>query len=125
MNKKEVLIVDDDIDLGESVAELLESEGYGVTFISDPFKALEAASARKYDFMIIDFKMPGMDGLELTKNIVSKKIKTKILVISGKPFVKKLFTESGMDSAVTEFISKPFKCEHLIEVLERLSAQDN
>ena len=117
--KKKILIIEDDIDLGEETAELLESEGYEADFISDPFEA-EKALDRGCDIVLLDYKMPGKDGTEIARLILEKKYRVKILVITGKPFIKKLFEEEGLLDAVEDFLVKPFDNETLLSRIKSL-----
>ena len=121
VDKKRVLLVEDDTDLGEAMEELLEYEGYEVDYIQDPTCVFGLLDKKTFDFIVVDYKMPKMDGLELVRLITDRDITAKIFVISGRPFIEKIFNEAGMENAVTQFIAKPFKCEELLDKLNSFS----
>jgi DNA-binding response OmpR family regulator len=71
---KKILIVDDEPDVCEILKRVLEKNGFGASTFSDPLSALENFRPRSYDLLLLDIKMPEMDGLRLyqeMKNIDS------------------------------------------------------
>ena len=60
-----ILLVDDNVDLAENIAEILEDQGFSVDVFSDPFAALQALVPGAYAAALLDIRMPGMDGIEL------------------------------------------------------------
>jgi heterodisulfide reductase subunit A len=74
-----ILIVDDEIIMRDSLSEWLREDGYGVVAVEDGFQALEKVQEERWDVLLVDLKMPGMDGLELLERV--KKFKDEIPVI--------------------------------------------
>jgi CheY-like chemotaxis protein len=66
------LIVDDNPDVADSFARVLEAMGCEVTFITDPLIALETAGRVKAEIVFLDIGMPGMDGYELARSLRSR-----------------------------------------------------
>lgn len=116
--KKKVLIVDDDRGLTDELKEALESEGLVVTTALDGFKGKELIEKSSYDIVLLDFKMPGPSGMELLTEVIAKKPKAKIFLISGKPFLDKFVNENGLASHVAGVLTKPFDVEELIQKIK-------
>jgi len=80
-----VLLIDDEVDFTELLAENLEESGYEVTQINDPRQALNAARSFQPDICIIDLVMPGMDGGDVVSAIRSDFMlaKTPVLMLTA------------------------------------------
>src|SRR4030067_1956277 len=68
-NKASILIVDDDIGMTETLFDIFTDLGYYVEIANDGFKALEKVKARTFDVILMDIKMPGINGVETYKEI--------------------------------------------------------
>ena len=77
---KKILIVDDNTEFCENVSDLLELEGYETVRTHDGFEALEAAKENDFDLVLMDVKMPGMDGVEIFSKL-KEEISSEIPVI--------------------------------------------
>jgi CheY-like chemotaxis protein len=64
-----ILIVDDELDSCETLAQLLRTQGYHVDFVCDGLSALKLVESSQYALAIIDYHMPGMDGVELFRRM--------------------------------------------------------
>jgi len=115
MSKKRILLVDDDLELCEELAELLRDEGYLVDNTSDALKGAGLVRENRYDVAILDFKMPGLSGVDLLKTIKAGNPKTRVLFVSGKPFVGRLLQEAKVAELVEGIISKPFDEKTLLD----------
>ena len=69
MLAKQILLVEDDLNLGVLVLDFLTSEGYHVVWKRDGLGALQQLRRQRFDLCILDVGMPGMDGFSLAKNI--------------------------------------------------------
>jgi DNA-binding response OmpR family regulator len=123
-----VLIVDDEPDLNLAVKTVLEENGFQVDTFTDPLLALEnfKKEAGRYDLLMLDIKMPNMNGFELYKQI--KKIDDKVKVcfltageIDYQQFRKELFPALDKNC----YIQKPIETEMLIQRLNRIIASSN
>lgn len=83
VKKEKILIVDDDETIRDFLCEVLSEEGYSIDFAENGIKALNKLNEAFFDLILTDIKMPGMDGLELMKNIKQKHIDMVVLVITG------------------------------------------
>ncbi len=123
MKKNKILVVDDDLDTQEFVKTLLEYEGYDVETAANGQEALTAASTTKPDLIILDVRLPGMDGYEVCRRLKSQPDSRDIpIIIYSASFnhVEEKAREAGAD----DFIIKPFAIDaFLIKVRENLEKQ--
>ena len=115
----DILVVDDERDIRELVAGVLEDEGYETRGAADSDAALEAISTRRPSLVLLDVWLQGsrLDGLELLDEIKRRDASIPVLVISG---------HGNLDTAVAairrgaaDFIEKPFEAERLLLMVER------
>jgi DNA-binding NtrC family response regulator len=83
LNRKDILIVDDDDLVCHSLKELLGMEGYDVDSTLDGLDALKKIKDTKYSLIISDIRMPSMDGIELLKEIRGKNLESLLIFITG------------------------------------------
>lgn len=80
---EKVLLVDDDEDLLEIVSERLKNRGMDVDTVGNAEKALIWMAKKRYDAIILDFLMPGMDGFETIRTIRKQQPHIRILLVTG------------------------------------------
>ena len=102
MEKKRILIVDDEKLIRLLLAEALGSQGYEITMVKNGVEAINQIEKKLYDLIITDYMMPQMDGLELTCRIKARYPFMPILVITGKAPVQDL-----LKNGATACIMKP------------------
>jgi DNA-binding response OmpR family regulator len=83
LQKKRILVVDDDSDVGLSVKLILEVYGFEVDCFTDPEAASETFTTNYYDLVILDIRMSGMSGFELYKRLKSKDNTIKALFLTA------------------------------------------
>lgn len=115
---KRILIIDDDAELCEELAEILRGEDYAVETASDGFQGQELVRRAGYDIVILDYKMPGLNGIDVLKFIRDNNIKTKVFLSSGRPFIVKVLKSENVLSLVTAIIIKPFDIKILLKKLK-------
>jgi DNA-binding response OmpR family regulator len=127
MNKR-VLIVDDEPDLTLSLKMTLEENGLKVNSFTDPLSALEnyKEEAGMYDLLILDMKMPQMNGFELYRQIRKIDDKVKVCFLTAgemdyEQFGKELFPALENNC----YIQKPIENETLIKRLNRIMEPSN
>ncbi|MCT8002126.1 sigma-54 dependent transcriptional regulator [Sphingomonas sanguinis] len=115
----DILVVDDELDIRELVAGVLEDEGYDARVAADSDSALEAVAVRRPSLVLLDVWLQGskLDGLELLDEIKRRDPSIPVLVISG---------HGNLDTAVAairkgaaDFIEKPFEAERLLLMVGR------
>ena len=120
----EILVVDDEADIRELVAGVLEDEGYAVRSAADSSAALEALEDRRPSLVLLDVWLQGsrLDGLQLLEQIKRRDPSLPVIMISG---------HGNLDTAVAairegavDFIEKPFKADKLLHLVARATETD-
>tara|TARA_Y100000389_G_scaffold195823_1_gene227810 strand:- start:295 stop:1626 length:1332 start_codon:yes stop_codon:yes gene_type:complete len=111
MNK--ILIIDDEIDITESISAILTDEGFDCINVSNPEEAITYLSTELFDLIILDVWLndPDYDGIKLLKLIKKMEIKTPVIIISGHGNIE--MAVDAIKEGAYEFIEKPFKSERL------------
>ena len=107
-----IALVDDDRNILESVSIALENEGHHVRTFTDGASALAAISATPPDLVVLDVKMPRMDGLELLRRLRQKSDLPVIFLTSKDDEIDELF---GLKMGADDYITKPFSQRLLVE----------
>ena len=123
MEKKSILLLEDDFELGETLQELLESEGYNVTLVDDGNKALDSSYESKFDLYIFDINVPGISGLNLLKSLREFNDTTPAIFITAYQEFK--YLKEGFDLGANDFLRKPFELEELQVRIENIKRQFN
>lgn len=114
-----VLIVEDDLRLGDSLCDLLRDYEYQTEFITDGRDGLDYAASGYYDIIILDVMLPTMNGYEIVSELRRKKIDTPVLMLTARDeWMDKV---SGLDAGADDYLTKPFIPEELIARLRALS----
>ena len=112
-----VYLVDDDPDVRDAIAFLLEAEGLEVKAFGDPRKMLEVVDADARGCLLLDVRMPGMDGLELHQALKKRGVAMPALFISGHGDIP--LAVRAVNAGALDFIEKPFDDEVLLERIAR------
>jgi len=125
MSGKYVLIVDDDPDLVETVAMMLESKGFEVGKAYDGIEGEAAIKQRRPDVLVLDVMMPRKNGYQLCKELKSNKWTSDIPIVMLTAVGDAVPTTSyshaeGMAMEAEDFIPKPVDAATLVEAVERL-----
>lgn len=123
MPKNYVLIVDDDPDLVETVAMMLESKGYEVGKAYDGIEGEESIQGRRPDLVILDVMMPRKDGYklcsELKRNSGTRDIPIVLLTAVGDAVPSTSYSHAdGMSTEADEYIPKPVDAQSLVQTVE-------
>jgi two-component system response regulator ChvI len=116
--KGRILLVDDDVDITHSFSLALQKDGFIVDTYNEPLIALGDFKADLYDLVLLDIKLPKMDGFELYDKIREIDRRVKVCFISGYQMNYLALREQGLQ--IDCFISKPIKIEDL---LRRINAE--
>jgi len=112
-----VLVVDDDSNLRELLEEAVRDWGYAVTTARSGEEALESIGRKKFNIVICDLKMPGMDGLELLKKIKACDKKVHVIVITGYATLETVV--KTIEAGAFDYITKPFRLEELRRIMNK------
>lgn len=116
MDKKKILVVDDEQDVRETLATVLENLDYEPYLAADGEEALDVIRQKPIDIILSDLYMPGMNGIELLKRVKSEKKSIIFLMITAHPTI-----ETAVDAikkGAYDYLTKPF---HIEEVRIKLS----
>jgi len=126
MIARRILVVDDDRAFRLSTAELLRQDGYEVKVAADAGEAVELLAAGGFDLVLLDMRMPGMDGLTAVEVLRTRGLRAPILMISGFGTIDTAV--ESLHRGADHFLSKPVDPDVLsarvAELLERRPAAD-
>ena len=110
-----VLLVEDDLMIGESLSDALQDEAYTVDWVKDGRQAILTIKVQAYDIILLDLGLPKIDGMGVLTVIRDAKIDTPVLIITARDEVKDRI--AGLDSGADDYVVKPFE---LGEVFARM-----
>ncbi len=125
MNKKLVLVADDEVHIREVISYKLQNAGLEVIMARDGHEALELAKSESPDLLIVDYQMPGLNGLEVCLQLRQEPQTQRIPAI--------MLTARGLDVAQTELdragirmvMAKPFSPREVLGCAEELLGQED
>ena len=106
-----LLVIEDEQALADMVAQHLRTAGYEIDVCYDGDSGLEAAMTEPYDLIILDLNLPGMDGMELLKELRRQDGETGVLILSARSGISDKV--EGLDAGANDFLSKPFHMQEL------------
>jgi DNA-binding response OmpR family regulator len=115
-----VLVAEDDPDILELVAVLLEERGYEIARAADGQEALELISARPPDLAVLDVRMPRVDGFEVSRRIRGNGDTQEVPVILLSALARDQDVAVGFDAGATDYIKKPFSPDELVARIETI-----
>lgn len=110
-----VLVVEDDLMIGESLSEALQDEAYTVDWVKDGRQAILTLKVQPYDIILLDLGLPEVDGMGVLNAIRDAKIETPVLILTARDQLKDRI--AGLDSGADDYVVKPFE---LGEVFARM-----
>ena len=125
MEKKKILLVDDDADFTEAVKLLLESRSYDVTVANDGKEGLKKVQTEGPNLIILDVMMPEMDGYQVCAKLKAdpkyRQIPILLLTAVGEAITTTSYTkEMGMRIEADDYIPKPVEPIEIVERVEKL-----
>ena len=115
-----VLIVDDDVGMGETMSDIMEDKGYRTVIALDGYEAVEKARETAFDIILMDIKMPGMDGVETFRQI--KKIHPETAVVMMTAYAVEDLIREALREGAYGVLYKPFDMERMIGLIEDVRA---
>jgi two-component system response regulator VicR len=109
---KKLLIVDDEVDIANSIQYVLNQEGFSTMMAHDGVKAMALIEAEKPDLIILDLMMPGLDGYEVCRRVRASDRKTPILMLTAR--TSEIDTVVGLELGANDYISKPVRLRELV-----------
>lgn len=113
-----ILVVDDDPDIGSMLKMMLEYKGYEVTLLSNASKTEQQLRNQLADLVILDMLIAGTNGTDVCRSIKSNPLSARVpvLMISALPDARKTCIDAGANN----FISKPFEMQDLLTKVSNL-----
>lgn len=115
-NSKNVLLIDDEKLFVESLTKVLRKRDMVIQSSHSGLDALELLSVQKFDVIVLDIKMPGIDGVTTLKAIRDKGLKTPVIILTGHMDIERL--NEVLKTGATEFLLKPCDVETLVCAIE-------
>ncbi|MEP7270796.1 MAG: response regulator transcription factor [Acidobacteriota bacterium] len=112
-----VLVIEDEQKMADMLKRGLEEEGMEVEVAYDGNQGLDAGKSESHDIIILDIGLPGVDGLEVARELRASGLKTPILVLTAHDTTE--MKVKGLDSGADDYLTKPFA---FAELLARLRA---
>ena len=114
-----ILVVEDEKNLAEAVAQILRDQHWSVDVVYDGNAGLSYAETGMYDVIVLDLMLPGIDGLEVSRRLRARSISTPILMLTARSSISDKVT--GLDCGADDYMTKPFSTEELLARLRALT----
>ena len=112
-----VLIIDDEKNFADVIGNEIERMGFETVVVYDPLRGLEHASAEEFEVVLLDMKMPGMDGLTALKEIRKSDSPPEVIILTGHATVDTAI--DAMKNGAYDYLTKPCKLEELHVLLRK------
>ena len=119
--KSKILVVDDEDALRTVLSGELVSEGYDVRAAADGDDAISNLQKESFDLILLDIKMPRMNGFEVLKFVKEKYPKTKVVMLTGFADLKNAIESKKLGAE--DFVSKPYDLVDLLTTIERVLSE--
>src|SRR5919205_1967447 len=106
-----LLVVDDDAPIRRMLWRTLAAEGYEVEAVADGGAALAAVERSVPDAIVLDVRMPGLDGLAVTRRLRAKGLRVPILLLTARDAIHERV--AGLDAGADDYLVKPFDVDEL------------
>ena len=110
-----ILVIDDDESLRDTIGLMLEQEGFRPLLAADGKTGYERALVAKPDLILVDLRLPGMSGIEISKQLRAGNVKTPIIVLTARDAITDI--AKALDLGADDYLDKPFS---FVELMTRL-----
>ncbi|WP_077329373.1 response regulator [Virgibacillus siamensis] len=115
---REILVVDDQPGIRLLLQEIFTNEGYQVTTVQTGKEALDYLSSKEFDLLMLDYKLPIIDGIEVLRKMSEREITTPAIVMSGLP--EDISRETEQFGLVKKILAKPFNVQEVCDYTRNL-----
>ncbi len=116
MKGSRVLLVDDEVVFTGNMSRLLTTRGYRVTAVNSGDSAIQALEEEDFDVVVLDLKMPGMDGITTLKEIKKLGLFTETLILTGHGAIDTAL--EAIKLGAYDYLTKPCEIDELVEKIE-------
>jgi CheY-like chemotaxis protein len=113
----EILVIDDEVVVGNSIRKILEPKGYHVNHVEKPDAAMKKLSEKAVDMVLLDMRIPGVKGFELLSAITGKYPKIPVIMITGYATVKTAVESIRLGAK--DYVPKPFTPGEIHQAVQR------
>ncbi|MGA2517464.1 MAG: formate/nitrite family transporter [Thermodesulfobacteriota bacterium] len=114
---EKMLVIDDEEIVLKSCRKIFEAEGFAVVTTANPQEGLKLVSESTFDVILVDWMMPGFDGMDVVEEIDKRSPNSAVVMISGYPSVGR--ATEAMKRGAMDYVSKPFRPEEITEVVKK------
>ncbi len=118
-----ILIVDDEAEFLELMRNRLHKRGFTVSTAGSGEQALEVVGKEPFDAMVLDVKMPGMDGIEVLRRVKKMFPSLPVILLTGHASIEAAMT--GVETGAVDYLLKPVPINDLIARLHDIAARKN
>ena len=113
-----VLVVDDDIEFGETLADILELQGYVAVTAASGLEAIEKLKKENFRCVLMDIKMRGMSGVKVFKKMKQLYPEVKVILMTG--YTRDELIKDAWDEGVCDVLYKPFDHKQLLSKIQNV-----
>jgi two-component system response regulator MprA len=113
-----ILVVEDDAEMAKVLVQGLEEEAYQVNLARDGAAALALSKATSFDVVLLDVMLPGVDGLEVARQLRSRKEEVGVLMLTARDALPDVVR--GLDAGADDYLAKPFSFQELLARIRAL-----
>ena len=107
-----ILVIEDDPDIADLISIHMHDNGYAVEKVHDGKEGLIKSMEQQHDLIILDLKLPGMDGLEICRRLRMEKIDTPIIMLTSRS--EEIDKVLGLEIGADDYMTKPFSIRELV-----------
>ena len=111
--KARILVVDDEVPMRESLKDWLMEEGYEVGLANSGQEAIAIAQKKSWDVILLDLKMPGMDGIETLQHLKGKEVNTEAEILMMTAYATVDTAVQAMKEGAFDYLVKPFSPDEI------------
>jgi DNA-binding NtrC family response regulator len=121
MRRLRILVLDDEPIVGKRLRPALAKSGHEVDVVESGEAAIKAVDRQRYDIVVTDLRMEGVDGLQVLRHVRERSPATLVIVITG--YATHEVARETLTMGAFDFIAKPFKLDDLRATILRAAAQ--
>ena len=115
MSRGRILVVDDEQNMRTTLADILADEGFDVSTAESGERAVKLCRREAFDTVLMDVRMPGIDGIEACRRIRELRPETRVILMSA--YSVEQLVEDSLREGIVAFLRKPLDAERLLELL--------